>query len=224
MKILVTGFDPFGGEKINPAIESVKKLPDEIAGAKIIKLEIPTVCHQSLKVIDEAIAKYDPDVILSIGQAGGRSEISVERIGINIDDCRIPDNAGNQIIDEPVFKDGPAAYFVNLPIKAMVAKIKEHQIPAAVSNTAGTFVCNHVTYGVRHLIETKYQGKRSGFIHIPFLPQQVVDKKNLPSMSLDTIVQALVLAIEAIVETKKILKLLEVPLINGKNFCIWDIT
>ena len=121
MKILVTGFDPFGGEKINPAIESVKKLPDEIAGAKIIKLEIPTVCHQSLKVIDEAIAKYDPDVILSIGQAGGRSEISVERIGINIDDCRIPDNAGNQIIDEPVFKDGPAAYFVNLPIKAMVA-------------------------------------------------------------------------------------------------------
>lgn len=177
MKILVTGFDPFGGEKINPAIESVKKLPDEIAGAKIIKLEIPTVCHQSLKVIDEAIAKYDPDVILSIGQAGGRSEISVERIGINIDDCRIPDNAGNQIIDEPVFKDGPAAYFVNLPIKAMVAKIKEHQIPAAVSNTAGTFVCNHVTYGVRHLIETKYQGKRSGFIHIPFLPQQVVDKK-----------------------------------------------
>ena len=108
MKILVTGFDPFGGEKINPAIESVKKLPDEIAGAKIIKLEIPTVCHQSLKVIDEAIAKYDPDVILSIGQAGGRSEISVERIGINIDDCRIPDNAGNQIIDEPVFKDGDA--------------------------------------------------------------------------------------------------------------------
>ena len=206
MKILVTGFDPFGGEKINPAIESVKKLPDEIAGAKIIKLEIPTVCHQSLKVIDEAIAKYDPDVILSIGQAGGRSEISVERIGINIDDCRIPDNAGNQIIDEPVFKDGPAAYFVNLPIKAMVAKIKEHQIPAAVSNTAGTFVCNHVTYGVRHLIEIKYQGKRSGFIHIPFLPQQVVDKKNMPSMSLDTIVQALVLAIEAIVETKEDIK------------------
>ena len=119
MKILVTGFDPFGGEKINPAIESVKKLPDEIAGAKIIKLEIPTVCHQSLKVIDEAIAKYNPDVILSIGQAGGRSEISVERIGINIDDCRIPDNAGNQIIDEPVFKDGPAAYFVRISFSSL---------------------------------------------------------------------------------------------------------
>ena len=123
MKILVTGFDSFGGEKINLAIESVKKLPDEIAGAKIIKLEIPTVCHQSLKVIDEAIKEHDPDVILSIGQAGGRNDITVERIGINIDDCRIPDNAGQQIIDEPVFKDGPDAYFVNIPIKAMVSKI-----------------------------------------------------------------------------------------------------
>lgn len=206
MKILVTGFDPFGGEKINPAIESVKKLNDEIAGAKIIKLEIPTVCHESLRVIDEAISKYDPDVILSIGQAGGRSDITVERIGINIDDCRIPDNAGNQIIDEPVFEDGPAAYFVNLPIKAMVAKIQDYQIPASVSNTAGTFVCNHVTYGVRHLIETKYPGKKSGFIHIPFLPQQVIDKKNMPSMSLNTIVTGLTAAIEAIVETKEDIK------------------
>lgn len=207
MKILVTGFDPFGGEKINPAIESVKKLPDEIAGAQIIKLEVPTVCHQSLNVIDGAIEKYDPDVILSIGQAGGRTDITVERIGINIDDCRIPDNAGQQIIDEPVCPDGPAAYFSNLPIKAMVAKIQEHHIPASVSNTAGTFVCNHVLYGVRHMIETKYQGKRSGFIHIPFLPQQVIDKKNMPSMSLDTIVEALCVAIEAIVTTQEDLKI-----------------
>lgn len=207
MKILVTGFDPFGGEKINPAIESVKKLPDTIAGATIIKLEIPTVCHKSLEVIDEAIQKHNPDVILSIGQAGGRSDITVERIGINIDDCRIPDNAGQQIIDEPIFNDGPDAYFVNLPIKAMVARIQEHHIPASVSNTAGTFVCNHVTYGVRHMIETKYPGKRSGFIHIPFLPQQVIDKKEMPSMSLDTIVEGLSAAIEAIVDTKQDLKI-----------------
>lgn len=206
MIVLVTGFDPFGGEKINPAIESVKKLPDEIAGAQIIKLEIPTVCHHSLKIIDEAIKKHDPDVVLSIGQAGGRSDITVERIGINIDDCRIPDNAGQQIIDEPVFKDGPAAYFVNIPIKAMVAKIQEHGIPASVSNSAGTFVCNHVTYGVRHIIETKYPGKRSGFIHIPFLPQQVITKKNMPSMSLEMIVEGLIASIEAIIETKDDLK------------------
>lgn len=206
MKILVTGFDPFGGEKINPAIESVKKLPDTILDAKIIKLEIPTVCHKSLAVIDKAIQEYDPDVILSIGQAGGRFDITVERIGINIDDCRIPDNEGNQIIDEPVYPDGPAAYFVNLPIKAMVAKIQERKIPASISNTAGTFVCNHVTYGVRHLIETKYPGKRSGFIHIPFLPEQVLDKKEKASMSLDTIVLGIEAAIEAIVTTKEDLK------------------
>lgn len=202
MKILVTGFDPFGGEPINPAIETVKRLPDTIAGAEIIKLEIPTVCHKSLRVIDEAISKFDPDVILSIGQAGGRPDITVERIGINVDDCRIPDNEGNQIIDEPVFPDGPAAYFVTLPIKAMVKKVQEKGIPASVSNTAGTFVCNHVTYGVCHLVATKYPGKRSGFIHIPFLPSQVVDKKNMPSMSQDVLVEGITAAIEAIVENE----------------------
>ena len=203
MKILVTGFDPFGGEEVNPAIETVKRLPDTIGGAKIIKLEIPTVCHQSLRVIDEAIAGYDPDVVLSVGQAGGRPDITVERVGINVDDCRIPDNAGNQIVDEPIYADGPAAYFVTVPIKAMVQRIRERNIPASVSNTAGTFVCNHVTYGVCHLLAVKYPGKRSGFIHIPFLPQQAVDKKNMPSMSQDMMVEAITAAIEAVVDTEK---------------------
>lgn len=206
MKILVTGFDPFGGEVINPAIETVKRLPDTIAGAKIIKLEIPTVCHQSLRVIDEAIAGYDPDVVLSVGQAGGRPDITVERVGINVDDCRIPDNAGDQIVDEPIYADGPAAYFVTVPIKAMVQRIRERNIPASVSNTAGTFVCNHVTYGVCHLLAVKYPGKRSGFIHIPFLPQQAVDKKNMPSMSQDMMVEAITAAIEAVVDTEKDIK------------------
>lgn len=200
MKILVTGFDPFGGETVNPAIETVKRLPDAIAGAQIIKLEVPTVCHKSLRVIDEAIKAFDPDVVLSIGQAGGRPDITVERVGINVDDCRIPDNEGNRIIDEPIFAGGPDAYFVTLPIKAMVQKIRAKGIPASVSNTAGTFVCNHVTYGVCHLIALKYPGKRSGFIHIPFLPRQVVDKKNMPSMSQEMMVEAVAAAIEAIVE------------------------
>lgn len=206
MKILVTGFDPFGGEEVNPAIETVKRLPDTISGAKVIKLEIPTVCHQSLRVIDEAIARYDPDVVLSVGQAGGRPDITVERVGINVDDCRIPDNAGNQIVDEPIYADGPAAYFVTVPIKAMVQRIRERNIPASVSNTAGTFVCNHVTYGVCHLLAVKYPGKRSGFIHIPFLPQQAVDKKNMPSMSQDMMVEAITAAIEAVVDTEKDIK------------------
>lgn len=213
MKVLVTGFDPFGGEAINPAIEAVKCLPDEIAGAAIIKLEIPTVFHASLDVIKEAIAQHDPDVVLSIGQAGGRSDITVERIGINCDDARIPDNKGNQMVDEPVFSDGPAAYFVNLPIKAMVAKMNEAGIPASVSNSAGTFVCNHVTYGVRHIIETTCPGKRSGFIHIPYLPSQVTDKKGQPSMALTTIVEGLTKAIEAIIETKDDIK------VTGGTIC-----
>lgn len=213
MKILVTGFDPFGGESINPAIESVKRLPDTIAGADIVKLEIPTVCHVSLSVIKDAIAKEEPDVILSIGQAGGRSDITIERIGINVDDCRIKDNAGKQIIDEPIYADGPAAYFVNLPIKAMVNGIQAVGIPASISNSAGTFVCNHVTYGVQYMIEHYFPGKQSGFIHIPYLPSQVLDKVAMPSMELDTIVNALQAAIKAIVEHPEDIK------VSGGKIC-----
>jgi len=199
MKILVTGFDPFGGEKINPAIESVKLLPHKISGCEVVKLEIPTVVFKSLKLIDETIAREKPDFVLSIGQAGGRADITVERIGINCDDCRITDNEGNQPIDTKVFEDGPDAYFVNLPIKAMVKNIQDANIPASVSNTAGTFICNHVCYGVRHICTTKYPKVKSGFIHIPFLPEQVIDKRNMPSMELNTMVNAITKAIEAIV-------------------------
>lgn len=206
MKILVTGFDPFGGEPINPAIESVKRLPDNIAGAEIIKLEIPTVRKKSLEKIEKAINEHNPDVILSIGQAGGRFDISIERVGINLDDFRIPDNEGNQIIDEPIFPDGENSYFVKLPVKAMVQNVQKNNIPASVSYTAGTFVCNHVLYGVLYLIEKKYKGKKSGFIHIPFLPQQVVDKRNTPSMELNTIVKGLTAAIEAIVKNNEDIK------------------
>ena len=204
MKILVTGFDPFGGEKINPALETIKRLPDTILGAQIIKLEIPTVVGKSLAKIKEAVEKENPDVVLSIGQAGGRSEITVERVGINIDDCRIPDNEGNQPIDEPVVKGGPAAYFVTIPIKAIVENIKAHNIPASISNTAGTFICNHVCYGVAHLAAARTAaGKpmKSGFIHIPFLPEQVIGKPALtPSMSLETIVSGITHALKAIVK------------------------
>ena len=206
MKILVSGFDPFGGEKINPAIESVKLLPDEIKGAKIIKLEIPTVVRKSLKKLEEVIETEKPDVVINIGQAGGRTDISVERVGINMDDFRIKDNEGNQPIDEKIAKDGPDAYLVTIPIKAMVQKMIENKIPASVSNTAGTFVCNHVCYGMAHLASTKYPNMRTGFIHIPFLPEQVVDKRNMPSMPLEMIAKGLEYAIEAIIENKEDIK------------------
>ncbi|MBF1300367.1 MAG: pyroglutamyl-peptidase I [Parvimonas sp.] len=206
MKILVSGFDPFGGEKINPAIESVKLLPDEIKGAKIIKVEIPTVARKSLNKLEEVIEIEKPDVVLSVGQAGGRTDISVERVGINMDDFRIKDNEGNQPIDEKIAKDGPDAYLVTIPIKAMVQKMIENKIPASVSNTAGTFVCNHVCYGMAHLASTKYPNMRTGFVHIPFLPEQVVDKRNMPSMPLELIAKGLEYAIEAIVENKEDIK------------------
>lgn len=200
MKILVTGFDAFGGEAINPAIEAVKRLPDKILGAEIVKLEIQTVAFKSLEQIREAIIKEKPDVVLSIGQAGGSSDISVEKVGINLNDFRIKDNEGNQFIDEPIFKDGATAYFSTLPVKAMVKKIQEMQIPASVSYSAGTFVCNHVLYGCLYMAEHEFQGLRAGFIHIPFLPEQVVDKKNVSSMSMDSLVKGITSAIEAIVE------------------------
>ena len=200
MKILVTGFDPFGGESVNPAIEAVKRLPDVIGGATIIRQEIPTSCVSSLQLIEALLIQHDPDVVLSVGQAGGRAAITVERVGINIDDFSIKDNDGNQICDEPIFADGPDAYFLNLPVKKMVERIQDRRIPAAVSNTAGTFVCNHVAYGTRYLIEKKYPGKRSGFIHIPYLPEQTVNKPGIPSMGLEMIVEGLTAAIEAIAE------------------------
>ena len=206
MKVLVTGFDPFGGEKINPAYEAVKMLENNIAGAKIVKKEIPTVFQKSIKLIDELILEEQPDITICVGQAGGRFEISVERVAINIDDARIADNEDNQPIDEEIFADGKNAYFAKLPIKAMVKEMKDNNIPASVSNSAGTFVCNHIMYGLLYLIDSKYPQMRGGFIHVPFIPQQVLDKKNKASMSLNNIAKGLTNAIKAAVENKNDIK------------------
>ena len=206
MKILLTAFTPFDGESINPALEAMKLLPDKIGNLEVLKLEVPTVFGKSANLVLETIEQERPDFVLSIGQAGGRAEITPERIAINIDDARIPDNEGNQPVDQPIYLDGENAYFVKLPVKAMVQNVQKNNIPASVSYTAGTFVCNHVLYGVLYLIEKKYKGKKSGFIHIPFLPEQVVDKRNTPSMELNTIVKGLTAAIEAIVKNDEDIK------------------
>lgn len=206
MKILITGFDPFGGESINPALEAVKKLPDTILGQEIIKIEIPTVFRKSLEKIEENIQKHNPDVVISIGQAGGRFGITPERVAINIDDARIKDNDGNQPIDISIYEDGEAAYFSSLPIKAMVKEMNDNGIPASVSNTAGTFVCNHVMYGVLYLIDKKYPNIRGGFIHVPYIPSQVTTKPNTPSMSTDDIAKGLELSIKAIIENSSDIK------------------
>ena len=197
MKVLLTGFDPFGGEKVNPAEEAVKMVKENINGATVIKLTIPTVRHKSVKAIEEAIEKHNPNIVISIGQAGGRYDITPERVAINMDDFRIKDNEGNQPTDETIEEDGQAAYFSNLPIKAMVKHMNENKIPATVSNTAGTFVCNHVMYGIMYMIDKKYPNIKGGFIHIPYMTSQVIDKKNTPYMSLEEIVKGLESAIEA---------------------------
>lgn len=209
MKILVTGFDPFGGEKINPALEAVKLLPSEIHGAEVRWAEIPTVFHKSSVVLEAEIERYQPDAVLCIGQAGGRASLTPERVAINQDDARIPDNEGNQPIDTPIRTDGAAAYFSQLPIKAMVQAIKEEGLPATISNTAGTFVCNHLMYQALYLADKKFPNMRAGFMHIPYMTEQVINKPNTASMNLTDIIRGIEAAIGAIVDYKdKDLKLI----------------
>ena len=202
MKILVTGFDPFGGETVNPALEAVKSLPSEIHGAEVHWVLIPTVFYQSAEVLEAEINRYHPDAVLCIGQAGGRASLTPERVAINQDDARIPDNQGNQPIDTPIRLDGQAAYFSTLPIKAMVQAIKEEGLPATVSNTAGTFVCNHLMYQALYLADKKFPHMRSGFMHIPYMTEQVFNKPNTASMNLTDIVRGIEAAIGAIVDYK----------------------
>ena len=197
MKVLLTGFDPFGGEAVNPAQEAVQRVSDNINGAEVIKITIPTVQTKSVKAIEEAIELYNPDIVISVGQAAGRYDITPERVAINIDDFRIKDNEGNQPTDKIIQEDGKSAYFSNLPVKAMVKHMNDNQIPATLSNTAGTFVCNHVMYGILYMIDKKYPNIKGGFIHIPYMTSQVIDKKNTPFKSLDEIVRGLELSIEA---------------------------
>jgi len=202
MKILVTGFDPFGGEKVNPALEAVKSLPSEIHGAEVYWVEIPTVFYKAAEVLETAIVRFQPDAVLCIGQAGGRTSLTPERVAINQDDARIPDNQGNQPIDTPIRLDGEAAYFSTLPIKAMVQAIKEVGLPATVSNTAGTFVCNHLMYQALYLADKKFPNMRAGFMHIPYMTEQVINKPNTASMNLTDIVRGIEAAIGAIVDYK----------------------
>jgi pyroglutamyl-peptidase len=208
MKILITGFDPFGGEKLNPATEAVKLLPASIAGAEIAKLELPTVFEKCAFVAAAAIESLRPDAVLAVGQAGGRFDVTVERVAINLADGSIPDNAGMKPVDEAVRPEGPVAYFSTLPTRAMVERIRGRGIPASLSYSAGSYVCNYLLYSLLHEAEARRAEASpgpaflAGFIHIPYLPAQVAGKPgaNTPSMSLADSCSALEAAIEAIAE------------------------
>lgn len=210
MKVLITGFDPFGGEKLNPAFEAMKKLPDTVAGAEVIKLEIPTVFTKSGEAVEKAMKEHKPDVVICVGQAGGRSSITIEKVAINLAEARIKDNEGNQPIDAVLHEDGENAYFTTLPCKAVVRELRENKIPAHISYTAGTFVCNDVMYHVLYLIHKKYQNVRGGFIHVPYALEQVLDKpQGTSAMSLETISKGLELAIKATIEKDKDISLID---------------
>jgi pyroglutamyl-peptidase len=195
--VLVTGFDPFENEPINPSWEAVRTLDGQgLAGADIIARQLPTVFGESIKTLDKLLTSLRPDVVIAVGQAGGRPEISIERVANNVDDARIADNAGKQPIDTVIASEGPAAYFSTLPIKAIVRELRAGGIPASVSQTAGTFVCNHVFYGLMHAIARHKLRTRGGFIHIPYLPSQAAQHPGHPSLAQDTVVAGLRVAIE----------------------------
>ena len=191
MKALVTGFDAFGGEAVNPSSLAVGKLKKRVGGIVVHTAQLPTSYAQSAKVLLAAIEKTRPDIVLCVGQVGGRSELCLERVAINVQDARIRDNDGKQPIDRPVVKDGPAAHFTTLPIKACVAEMRKAGLPAAVSNTAGTFVCNHIFYALMDIAAGHPIPMRGGFLHIPFVPEQAARLGGAPSMALADIVRGI---------------------------------
>lgn len=199
MKILLTGFDPFGGESINPAYEAVKevKAPE---GVELIKLEVPTVFFKAFDCVKAVMEAQKPDAVICVGQAGGRSAVTPERVAINLMDAKSPDNEGFIPVDQPIVQDGENALFSTLPVKKIVSAINSADVPSQISNTAGTFVCNSLMYGVLNLCKERFPQTIAGFIHVPYIPQQVTDKPELPSLPLSKTVAALEAAVKYVAE------------------------
>ncbi|MEF9927337.1 MAG: pyroglutamyl-peptidase I [Massilia sp.] len=196
--VLLTGFEPFNGATINPAWEAVRSLEGwQGNGFQVEVRQLPCVFGDAIEDLTALIDELHPDVVIAVGQAGGRPDISVERVAINVDDASILDNGGQQPVDTAIAADGPAAYFSTLPIKAIVHALRERGLVAGVSQTAGTFVCNHVFYGLMHYAATQPQPIKAGFIHVPFLPEQAAARPDAPpSMALEDIIAGIKLAVE----------------------------
>lgn len=202
--VLLTGFEPFDGQALNPSEEIAREINEAtIARHKVVGALLPCVFGAAIKELKHQIKLHDPVVVICLGQAGGRAAITPERVAINLDDARIPDNAGQQPIDKPIVKDGPAAYFSTLPVKAIVQSLRKHGIPAELSQTAGTFVCNHVFYALMHELASHRPQVRGGFIHVPCLPEQTSDQ---PSLPFETMTEAVRLAIAAAIEYRRDIK------------------
>ena len=204
--ILLTGFEPFGGESVNPSWEIARALDGWTCEGRTVRaVRLPCAFGDALRTLDEALDAHRPELVMCLGQAGGRAEISIERAALNVDDARIPDNLGRQPIDAAVVAGGPAAYFSTLPIKALAHDMRGAGVAAAVSNTAGTFVCNHVFYALMHRLATTpaLAGARGGFVHVPYTPEQVATKPGTPSMPLATQVDGIRQALRSAVLTRE---------------------
>lgn len=196
IRILVTGFEPFGGEAVNPSWEAVKLLSGWAADTAVSRLLVPTAYEGSIAAVTAACDRLAPQIVLMTGQAGGRCGLSFERIGVNLDEASIPDNAGVCRNGTPIFSGGPAACFSTLPLHRLVQQLQKDGIPAEISNSAGFFVCNHLLYGVLQHIEADRLNIRAGFVHVPFLPGQAASRAGTPSMALEVMVRGLNLTVE----------------------------
>jgi pyroglutamyl-peptidase len=198
-RVLVTAFEPFGGEALNPSLEALRRLADATwpDGVQVATQPLPVVYGESLDVLRRAVSTYDPDVVVATGQAGGRSDVTPERVAVNLDDAPAADNTGQVPLDRPVVAGGPTAYFSTLPVKAITEALRAAAIPASVSHTAGTYVCNHVFYGLMHLLASERPHTRGGFVHLPYAHEQVLDHTGPrpPSLALATITEAVRLAV-----------------------------
>ena len=201
--VLLTGFDAFGDAAINPSWLVAQALRGHrIAGHRVVAAQLPTVFGESARVLAALLKLHRPALVICLGLAGGRGAISLERVAINVNDARIADNAGAQPLDSAVAPDGPAAYFTSLPIKAMLRALQARGIAAEVSQTAGTFVCNHVFYALMHRLATTRGLKkvRGGFIHLPWLPEQARQHNSGAGMPLDDMLHGIKLALRAALE------------------------
>ena len=201
-RILITGFEPFGGDRVNPSWQVAQALQGERwHGHEVVVEQLPCTFAAAIPTLQAALRRHRPRLVLALGQAG-RAVISLERVALNVDDARIPDNAGAQPVDRPVRRGGPAAYFSTLPLKAMLQALRAGGVPAEVSQTAGTFVCNHVFYGLMHTLRSQ-RGVRGGFVHVPMLPEQARAHGRDDGMLLATMVDGVRLAGETALATRR---------------------
>lgn len=206
--VLVTGIEPFDGESLNPSWEAARAVDGTSRhGARFVARQLPCAIAEVRQALVEAIAQTDPVLVLCLGQAGGRADVSIERVAINVVDARIPDNAGRQPVDEPVIENGPAAYFAALPIKAMVKQLREAGIPASVSQSAGTYNCNAIFYALLHHIATERPALRGGFVHVPYLPQMATRHPGAPSLDVATLIEAIYVMAATALEVEHDIKL-----------------